>query len=214
MGCTAEQGAECTQDEFPVHQVTVSSFRILKTEVTQAHWFAVMGVNPSQNKRSDQFPVENVSFQDVELFIEKLNSLTGKSYRLPTEAEWEFASRGGRTSCGYKFSGSFDPSIAAWHGGNSLEKSHVVGLKQPNELGLFDMSGNVWEWCADWYGPYNPVAQSDPRGPSSGNERVVRGGSWAGAPWFCRSAIRYHYLPAFKSPFLGFRLVEDVVEYD
>jgi formylglycine-generating enzyme required for sulfatase activity len=212
MGCTADQGAECTQDEFPVHQVQISSFRFSKTELTQGIWKAVMGINPSGNQRSDQFPVENVSYNDIDAFIERLNKISGHRYRLPTEAEWEFAARGGIKSRVTLYSGSSDPNNVSWNIGNSSNVSHIVGFKKANELGLYDMSGNVWEWCSDWYGVYHSSEESDPRGSVEGTDKIIRGGSYAGAIWFCRNAIRMHYAPSYKSHFIGFRLAEDVSE--
>ena len=208
MGCTGDQGSECTKDELPVHMVSISEFRILKTEVTQELWVAIMGTNPSHNQRSNQFPVENVSYADVDAFIQKLNQLSGHSYRLPTEAEWEYAARGGKKSRHTMYSGSADPNSIGWNSANSLNKTHVIALRQANEIGLFDMSGNVWEWCDDWYGTYSGVHQSDPRGPSSGEERVVRGGSYAGSAWFCRNGLRFHYPANYKGNHIGFRLAE------
>ena len=138
-----------------------------------------MGSNPSRYTGDDNLPVEQVSWKDVQEFIQKLNALTGKTYRLPTEAEWEYAARGGNQSQGYKYAGSNTVGDVAWHYGNSDHKTHPVGQKQPNELGLYDMSGNVWEWCQDWYGDYSSSAQTNPTGPSSGSYRVLRGGSWS-----------------------------------
>jgi len=178
MGCTAEQGDDCYDNEKPAHRVTVSDFYIGKCEITQAQWRAVMGSNPSYFK-GDNLPVESVSWNDVQEFIRKLNSVTGKNYRLPTEAEWEFAARGGNNSRGYKFSGNNNVDIVGFHTGNSATTTHAVGTKSPNELGIYDMSGNVWEWCNDWYGSYtyNSNAQTNPQGSYSGSERVLRGGS-------------------------------------
>ena len=206
MGCTNDQGNACSKDELPVHEVTLSAFYLMKTEVSQGLWSVVMGENPAKNRRADHFPVEQVSFEEVEVFIQRLNELSGKSYRLPTEAEWEYAARGGARQHNYVYSGGNDAGELAWHAGNSYEKSHASALKQANALGLYDMSGNVWEWCSDWYGTYQAVVQSDPRGPSSGTERIVRGGSWAGSASFCRVALRYHYPENYKTPFIGFRL--------
>ncbi|MDR1779367.1 MAG: formylglycine-generating enzyme family protein, partial [Tannerella sp.] len=164
-------------DESPVHQVTLSDYFIGKYPVTQAQWKAVMGNNPSYFK-GDNLPVENVSWNDVQEFIRKLNQQTGKNYRLPTEAEWEFAARGGNQSRGYKYSGSNTAGNVAWYDDNSGDKTHPVGTKQANELGIYDMSGNVWERCADWYDSYSSAAQFNPTGPTSGSFHVFRGGSW------------------------------------
>ena len=177
MGATAEQGSSYGSDEKPTHQVTLSSYMIGKTEVTQALWETVMGSNPSKFKGAD-LPVENVSWEECQEFITKLNALTGKNFRLPTEAEWEFAARGGNNSSGYKYSGSNNLSDVAWSEGNSEGTTHPVGTKSPNELGIYDMSGNVWEWCNDWYGDYSSSSQSNPTGPNSGSNRVLRGGDW------------------------------------
>ena len=180
MGATAEQ-IGYGNNETPAHQVTLSDYFIGKTEVTQELWYAVMGNNPSYFTRSSRNPVEQVSWHDCQSFIQKLNQLTGLRFRLPTEAEWEYAARGGNKSKGYKYSGSNNIGDVAWCYDNSSETTHEVGTKAPNELGLYDMSGNVWEWCSDWYGRYSSSAQSNPTGPSSGSFRVFRGGSWIGS---------------------------------
>jgi formylglycine-generating enzyme required for sulfatase activity len=207
MGCTSEQGNDCESDEKPTHQVTLSSFYINKYEVTQALWSAVMGSNPSRFKGCDQCPVEQVSWNAVQEFIRKLNAMTGRRYRLPTEAEWEYAARGGRNSRGYKYSGSNNPGQVAWFRDNSSDKTHPVGQKQANELGLYDMSGNVYEWCSDWYGDYSSQSQTDPKGPSSGSYLVYRGGSWTYGSWDIRLSDRNSSLPEFSYGSLGFRLV-------
>lgn len=209
MGATSEQGSEAGSDEKPVHQVTLSSYYIGKYEVTQDLWQAVMGSNPSYFKGSRR-PVEQVGWNDCQTFISKLNSMTGKRFRLPTEAEWEFACRGGTKSLGYKYSGSNSLGIVAWYTDNSGSTTHDVGMKSPNELGIFDMSGNVWEWCSDWYGSsYNSNAQINPTGPSSGSGRVYRGGSWGDLPilvsW--RSSNRSYGTPVYSDYSLGLRLV-------
>ncbi len=177
MGATSEQEDDADSDEKPVHSVTLSSYYIGKTEVTQALWQAVMGSNPSNFKGAD-LPVECVSWNDCQEFIKKLNRLTGRNFRLPTEAEWEFACRGGNNSRGYKYSGSNDIDNVAWYDGNSGDQTHPVGTKAPNELGIYDMSGNVWEWCSDWYADYTSYSQTNPKGSQSGSYRVNRGGSW------------------------------------
>ncbi|MBQ7951520.1 MAG: SUMF1/EgtB/PvdO family nonheme iron enzyme [Alistipes sp.] len=182
MGATSEQGADAYDDEKPAHSVTLSDFYIGKYEVTQAQWRAVMGSNPSSFK-GDNLPVENVSWNDIQKFIQKLNTQTGKEFRLPTEAEWEYAARGGSKSRGYKYSGSNNIGDVAWYSGNSGSKTHPVGQKQPNELGIYDMSGNVWEWCSDWYGSYSSSSQTNPKGPNSGDYRVLRGGDWGMIFW-------------------------------
>ena len=205
MGATSEQGSDARGDEKPVHSVTLSGYYIGKTEVTQALWKAVMGINPSRFK-GDYLPVENVSWDDCQEFIRKLNSMTGQNFRLPTEAEWEFACRGGNNSRGYKYSGSNNLGSVAWYDGNSGNKTHPVGTKAPNELGIYDMSGNVWEWCADWYGDYSSGAQTDPTGPQSGSFRVGRGGSWDFNVRICRSSLRIHSDPTDRNINLGLRL--------
>lgn len=178
MGATRDQlrnYVHCKKDEKPTHRVTLSSYYIGKYEVTQAEWKAVMGCNPSKFK-GDNLPVEQVSWNDCQTFIRRLNSLTGKNFRLLTEAEWEFAARGGNNSRDYKYSGSNNIDSVAWYGHNSGGMTHPVGQKSPNELGLYDMTGNVSEWCQDWYGSYSSSSQTNPIGPFSGSTRVLRGG--------------------------------------
>ena len=206
MGATSEQGSVAYSVEKPVHSVTLSSYYIGKTEVTQALWKEVMGSNPSYFK-GDNLPVENVSWNDCQEFIRKLNALTGRNFRLPNEAEWEFACRGGNNSRGYKYSGSNYIDNVAWYSGNSGNKTHPVATKSPNELGIYDMSGNVYEWCSDWYGDYSSGAQTNPKGPYDGSRRVNRGGGWYyyGA-WCCRSSYRYGSGPVYRSSYLGLRL--------
>ena len=191
--------------EKPQHEVTLSSFAIGQTEVTQALWTAVMGENPSYKKSEDR-PVENVSWNDCQTFIQKLNELTGKNFRLPTEAEWEYAARGGNQSQGYKYAGSNILDDVAWYYSNSGYTTQEVGTKLPNELGVYDMSGNVWEWCQDWYGDYTSTAQTNPQGPSSGSDRVNRGGGWNGSARDCRVADRFVSSPGSRSGCLGLRL--------
>ena len=204
MGATSEQGSEIS-DEKPVHSVTLSGYYIGKTEVTQALWQAVMGSNPSYFE-GDDLPVEQVSWDDCQEFIRKLNSLTGQNFRLPTEAEWEFACRGGNNSRGYKYSGSNYIDNVAWYDGNSGDKTHPVATKSPNELGIYDMSGNVWEWCADWYGDYSSGRQTNPKGPYGGSGHVNRGGSWYNFARNCRSSIRIDDYPTYRDDLLGLRL--------
>lgn len=207
MGATLEQESDAGDDEKPAHQVTLSTYYIGETEVTQALWEAVMDSNPSDFKGEDR-PVEQVSWEDCKSFISKLNSLTGKNFRLPTEAEWEYAARGGNKSQGYKYSGSNNPSDVAWYYiDNSSNETHPVKQKSPNELGLYDMSGNVWEWCQDWYGSYSSSSQTNPTGASSGSYRVLRGGSWYSDAWNCRVSIRSDITPDYRGNGLGLRLV-------
>jgi len=206
MGSSASD-SEAYDDEKPAHSVTVSGFSIGETEVTQALWQAVMGSNPSYFK-GEQRPVERVSYNDCKTFISRLNSLTGENFRLPTEAEWEFAARGGNRSQGYKYSGSNSVGSVAWYDGNSGNTTHSVKTKSPNELGLYDMTGNVWEWCYDWKGNYSSNSQTNPRGPQSGSYRVYRGGSWDNSAGYCRVAFRYFNTPGFWNSNLGLRLAQ------
>ena len=207
MGATREQGGDGDSDEKPAHRVTLSSFSIGQTEVTQELWEAVMGSNPSYSKGAKR-PVEQVSWNDCQEFVKKLNALTGQHFRLPTEAEWEYAARGGSKSKGYYFSGSNSLDDVVWHGGNSGLRTHDVATKQPNELGIYDMSGNVWEWCQDWYGSdyYSSSPSSNPTGPASGSSRVYRGGGWSSFASSFRVADRNGNLADFRNDNLGFRL--------
>ena len=206
MGATPEQGNDAYEYERPAHQVTLSDYYIGRYEVTQKEWQAVMGDNPSKFY-GDNLPVENVSWNDCQDFINKLNQLTGLKFRLPTEAEGEFAARGGKQSKGYKYSGSDNAKNIAWYEKNSGSKPHQVGTKEPNELGIYDMSGNVGEWCGDWYGRYSSSAQTNPTGPSSGSYRVRRGGSWLYAAGRCRVSRRDNYSPSLRYSNYGFRVV-------
>lgn len=185
--------------------MTLTSFCIGATEVTQELWNAVMDSNPSCFD-GDKLPVERVSWNDCQIFIEKLNALTGKNFRLPTEAEWEFAARGGNLSKGYKYSGSNELFDVAWYDDDSFDTTHEVATKQANELGLYDMNGNVWEWCQDWYGPYGAKPQYDPVGPTTGLYRVFRGGAWGSSENGCRLTYRNDDDPGFVYNALGFRL--------
>lgn len=225
MGATSDDEDPLDYAE-PPHSVTLSSYSIGETEVTQALWQAVMGNNPSDFTGDNQRPVETVSWEDCQEFIRKLNSLTGKNFRLPTEAEWEYAARGGNKSKGYKYSGSNSIGDVAWFWQNSGDKflsgtdddwdydkilqnnckTHPVKQKQANELGIYDMSGNVWEWCQDRYGDYNSSSQTNPTGPSSGSDRKMLGGSWYYDARSCRSSYRANYYPVNGVNFLGLRL--------
>ena len=214
MGCTSEQGGECDSDEKPSHGVTLSSYYIGETEVTQALWKAVMGTEPTYNGgwtdkygRGTNYPAYRVSYTDVETFITRLNQKTGRTFRMPTEAEWEFAARGGKKSHGHTYSGSSSIGDVAWYDGNSGNKTHPVKQKLPNELGIYDMSGNVWEWCSDWLGSYSSGSQTNPKGPSSGAFRVFRGGSWGSGARYFRVSLRYGFNPSYRSSIIGFRLV-------
>ena len=205
MGGTSEQGSDAYNFEKPTHNVTLGDYYIGKYEVTQKLWMAVMGSNPSYFK-GDNLPVENVSWNDVQEFITKLNQKTGANFRLPTEAEWEYAARGGNKSNGYKYSGSNNIGNVAWYGDNSGSKTHPVGTKSPNELGIYDMNGNVQEWCKDWYGSYSSGSQTNPTGPSTGSHRVSRGGSWCSIARSCRVSNRGIDYPDNRDDYLGFRL--------
>ena len=208
MGATSEQGSDACDDEKPAHRVTLSDYYIGETEVTQALWQAVMDDNPSYFKGDLQRPVEYVSWNDCQEFIEKLNTLTGQYFRLPTEAEWEYAARGGNKSKGYKYAGSNDIDDVAWYSANSGSTSHPVKSKTPNELGLYDMSGNVWEWCGDRYyeRDYKSLPQTNPTGPTTGSNRVFRGGSWDYYAKSCRVSYRNGGMSGFKYCNLSFRL--------
>ncbi len=208
MGCGDEKDKDCYDNEKPAHSVTVSDFYIGTKEVTQKQWREVMGTSPSSFEKCDKCPVESVSWNDIQAFLKKLNDQTkGKKYRLPTEAEWEFAARGGNNSKGFKYSGGDDIKEVAWYDGNSENKTHPVGTKKANELGIYDMSGNVWEWCSDWFESYNAAAVTNPMGAGKGSLRVFRGGSWFNYPQLCRAANRLHGAPTNRGNNLGFRVV-------
>ncbi len=211
MGATSEQGSDAYDDETPTHSVTLSDYYIGEFEVTQKLWEAVMGSNPSYFN-GDNLPVEDVSWNDCQEFINELNrlcvgQLKGKTFSLPTEAQREYAARGGNRSRGYKYSGSNSISEVAWYYDNSGSKTHTVGTKSPNELGIYDMSGNVWEWCQDWYGSYGSGSQTNPMGPSFGADRVNRGGCWYSRAGRCRISDRGYGAPSYRSIYLGFRVV-------
>ena len=207
MGATSEQGGDADNDEKPVHNVTLSDYYIGETEVTQELWQAVMGKNPS-NFKGNKKPVEQVSWNDCQEFIKKLNQLTGKNFRLPTEAEWEYAARGGNKSQGYKYSGSNTIDNVAWYTSNSGSQTHDVKTKQANELGIYDMSGNVYEWCQDRYDSnyYSSSPETNPTGPTSGSYRVLRGGRWNFNARFCRVSDRSYFNPDYRNFNSGFRL--------
>jgi formylglycine-generating enzyme required for sulfatase activity len=223
MGCTSEH-SECRSDEYPVHTVTVSSFSIGKYQVTRAQWLAAMKghatlANPGRWKDDDQLPIEEVNWYDIDTaFLPRLRALTGKQYRLPTEAEWEYAARGGKHKSTYKYSGSDDVNEVAWYesnsgdnGGNSNQRTHPVGQKKPNALGIYDMNGNVWEWCSDWYsGDYNAAiakGNTNPKGPDAGSTRVIRGGRVHDTPIYVRTPARYGHDPNSRTFMDGLRLV-------
>lgn len=196
---------ESEGDERPIHKVTLSDYYIGATEVTQELWKAVMGNNPSGFKGSKR-PVENVSWYDCQEFIKRLNKLTGKKFCLPSEAEWEFAARGGIRSRGYKYSGSNSINEVAWCLNNSSSMTHPVATKKANELGIYDMCGNAREWCSDWDGEYSSSSQTNPMGPSYGYNRALRGGSWGSNPIYCRVANRDNNSPNLRYNYYGFRL--------
>ena len=217
MGATSDQSAYADADENPAHSVTLSGFFIGQTEVTQELWLTVMDSNPSDFYGS-QRPVENVTWSDCQQFISKLNSKTGRHFRLPTEAEWEYAARGGKRSSHYKFAGSDYLDNVAWYYDNAYSSydssdygTHNVATKSPNELGIYDMSGNVWELCQDWYGEgyYKRSPKTNPKGPSSGSYRVRRGGSWGSNDCYsnhCRVSNRGVFAPGNHFDGVGMRL--------
>jgi len=222
MGCTPEQKNDCNDREKPAHEVTVSDFYIGKYAITQGQWREIMGTDLREqikaatgietplSGKNDNHPMYYVSWEDALEFIERLNEGTGKSYRLPTEAEWEYAARGGNQSEGYKYSGSNDAREVAWYGDNSRTrtKTHPVGTKEANELGLHDMSGNVNELVSDWYGDYGSEPQIDPSFPELGKYpyRVFRGGSWFNSAWYARVSYRNAGRPQSRTGDMGFRL--------
>lgn len=217
MGATSEQVDDAYDDEKPAHQVTLTEdYYIGETEVTQALWKAVTGYCPTSGGSQwssfyglgDNYPAYYISYNDVLDFIDKLNQKTGKTFRMPTEAEWEYAARGGSKSNGYKYSGNNTIDDVAWYTDNSSSNPHAVKTKSPNELGIYDMSGNVYEWCSDWYGSsyYSSSFQTDPKGPVTGSLRVGRGGSWRGDAGYCRVSFRLGITPDGRYGGLGFRL--------
>ena len=202
-------GADVNQDEMPQHMVTISRpFYLGRYEVTQAQWEGLMGNNPSEFKGADR-PVESVSWEEVQLFLSKLNGKVGAEiYRLPTEAEWEYAARAGTETVRYWGDGSEEMDQYAWYGDNAGKRSHPVGQLKPNGWGLYDMLGNVWEWCQDWYGTsYADLPVSDPQGPAEGSGRVIRGGGWNGYASHLRAAYRFELNPAHRRRNLGVRLL-------
>ena len=207
MGCSSDIGI-CGEDELPVHEVTVNDFFISKHEITQDQWYKLIKESPSKNRNCDNCPVEKVTWGDIQLFLEKLREETGHNFRLPTEAEWEYAARGGNKSRNHIYSGSNDVTKVAWHSGNAGNKTHEVGLKDPNELGLHDMSGNVWEWCADWYSNtiYSEGNNNDPRGPENGTDKVLRGGSYFSNSRYSSVSNRDKCLPDKTYKDYGFRI--------
>lgn len=229
MGATPEQEKECYSDELPIHEVTMNDFYIGKYEVTQQLWEYVMNYTGTCADGSTMsayesdvwleaaptadyglggdYPAYCISYNDfINIFIPRLNKITGKTFRLPTEAEWEYAARGGNQSQGYKYSGSNTIGDVAWYNSNSFISSQPVGTKQPNELGIYDMSGNVLEWCSDWFGNYTEATQTDPVGPSTGSSRVLRGGCRSHIAQYCRVSDRDSSDPDRCYNNVGFRL--------
>jgi formylglycine-generating enzyme required for sulfatase activity len=224
MGCSDEQNGDCEDNEKPAHKEVLSTFYIGKYETTQKLWRAVMGseLNRSYNLDCEDCPVEHVSWNDAQEFISKLNTLTNRTFSLPTEAEWEYAARGGKRSKGYKYSGSNNIDEVAWYIENYKKNkygekgtTHPVGMKKPNELGLYDMSGNVWEWCSDWYTKeyYRNGKSVHPGWPLKGStlffRRVLRGGSWGGSAKGCRVSCCDYDIENYRDEYGGFRLVLD-----
>ena len=220
MGCNSEMLDDCLDSEKPAHQVTLKDFYIGKYEVTQAQWYEIMGTDIRQQRdkagegwmifgEGDNYPMYYVSWNEAQEFIKRLNDKTGKSYRLPTEAEWEYAARGGNQGHGYKYSGSNTIGESAWYLGNSDDMTHPVGMKKANELGIHDMSGNISEWVSDWYGSYNSNAQTDPKGPTVGSFRVLRNGGWTDDGSRARVLYRFRSDSNSRDFDLGFRLAYD-----
>ncbi|MCX6244292.1 MAG: SUMF1/EgtB/PvdO family nonheme iron enzyme [Bacteroidetes bacterium] len=198
------------KDEQPGHVVTLDDFYIGKFEVTQNQWKQIMDQDTSKRyiMNCGNCPTERVSWYNVMEFIEKLNLETGLNYRLPTEAEWEYAAKGGKLSKGFAFSGSDTIDVVAWKDGNAGNTTHPVGKKKPNELGIYDMTGNVFEWCSDWYSPtwYEVSEKKNPAGPEAGTFRVMRGGSWFHDHTGLRITEREKGNPSYRYGYVGFRL--------
>ena len=218
MGGTSEQGGEAESDEKTIRRVTLNSYYIGAFEVTQGQWEKVMGTSVTQQRNKvnsswslygvgPDYPMYYVSWEEAQAFCQELSRKTGKTYTLPTEAQWEYAARGGKKSEGTKYSGSWSIDAVAWYDGNSASSTHPVGTKRPNALGLYDMSGNVWEWCQDWNGDYRTYDTQNPTGASSGSNRVLRGGSWCGSAGNCRVSNRNNNTPSNRNNNNGFRLV-------
>ena len=218
MGCTGEQGSDCDDDEKTVRYVTVSDFYIGQFEITQAQWQAVMGTSVYQQRdkantswsmygTGNDYPMYYVSWEEAKEFCRRLSQQTGKTYRLPTEAEWEYAARGGKKTQNSKYAGGFSLDYVGWYTSNSGGKTHPVGTKAANELGIYDMSGNVWEWCEDWYGDYRSYDTDNPTGASSGSGRVLRGGGWGSRATYCRVSYCSSSSPGNRGSGSGFRVV-------
>ena len=218
MGCTSEQGGDCSSDEQNVRRVTVDGFYIGMLEVTQSQWEKVVGTSIYQQKSKaggsstygvgPDYPMYYVSWDEAMEFCRLLSNKTGRTYTLPTEAQWEYAARGGNKNEGAKYAGSNMIDAVAWYKDNSGSSTHIVGSKRANALGIYDMSGNVWEWCKDWYAnSYVSYDTNNPVGPSSGSDRVYRGGSWYSSASICRVANRNYDPPGYRYYGLGFRVV-------
>ena len=204
QGATLEQVGSW-DDEFPTHDANIDGFFIGQTEVTQELWQAVMGTNPARF-RGEELPVEQVSWNDCQLFISRLNAIIGQKFRLPTEAEWELAARGGSSDATTQYSGGHKIDEVAWYVGNSQATTHTVATRKPNKLGIYDMSGNVQEWCQDWYYKYTAVPVDNPKGPQKGTHHIVRGGSWMSDDWGCRTTCRDINTPEASNAYIGLRL--------
>lgn len=209
---------KASKNEKPVHEVCLDGFYMGKYEVTQGEWTEVMGSNPSKFF-GEKLPVEMVSWEDAQGFIAKLNDKSGIQYRLPTEAEWEYAARSGGKKGKYAGTSSeTDLGKYAWYDKNSVMTTHPVGQKKPNGLGLYDMNGNVWEWCSDWFSEstydddYIRDRLRNPQGASNGNTRVLRGGSWNFSEWYARTSARLYYVPADRYGSSGFRFVHPSIQ--
>lgn len=218
MGCTGEQGGDCENDESPNRYTKVNPFYIGMLEVTQSQWEKVMGTSVYQQKNKanpdwpmrgtgPDYPMYYVSWEEAKEFCARLSRQTGKNYSLPTEAEWEYAARGGNKNEGTKYSGGWSIDDVAWYSDNSDSNTHVCGTKRANALGIYDMSGNVYEWCEDWYGTYLSYDTDNPKGASSGSYRVYRGGSWRYYARSCRVSRRLSSAPGDRGDDLGFRVV-------
>jgi formylglycine-generating enzyme required for sulfatase activity len=215
-GGTYQMGSTSgNSDEQPVRFVTLKPFWISKYEVTVKDYRSYCAIIGSSLPQAppwgwhDSDPIVNVTWNDAVRYCQWMDSTTGKGVRLPTEAEWEIAARGGSKSKGYAYSGSSNIDRVAWYYSNSGKTVHPVGSKIANEIGIFDMSGNVWEWCSDWYGQYSAVVQSDPHGPASGTSKVIRGGSWINDESICRVSLRSYTIPTGSGNGLGFRIVQE-----
>ena len=206
MGATTEQSVAANKDEKPVHSVTLSDYYIAQTELTQEVWQSVMDNNPSNIKGSNR-PVHNVSWYDCIEFIEQLNNVSGKKFRLPTEAEWEYAARGGNRTKGFKFAGSNNVEKVAWNAESASPELFFVKQRKANDLDIYDMSGNIYEWCSDFYDNYSEKEQTNPTGPDFGENRVLRGGSWKTSRNSCRVSARHNAIPYQRSEDYGLRLV-------